>query len=154
MSKHVLHRQWLPFHLRHPSNITIRKSYDSWCIKAFATESTSNVASTFASAMPPWIVALSLILRRRERERLGARDYQLMQQTKHMRKMGNCRLLDELYLPPKRIQNFCTQWHANDNGLYQYLQPFFCPEPGAWPAQFYVRQVQKNLPLDIPPCLM
>ena len=60
-----------------------------------------------------------------------------------MRKMDGCKLIDELEIQLKGFHNFRqAACHAIDNGLDSYLSHFICPQPGVWPAQFYMRQVQ------------
>ena len=77
-----------------------------------------------------------------------------MQQTRVMRKIDHCKLLDEIKLPLKNFTNFLHAInHANENGLSDYLQSFLCPQPEDWPSQYYVRQIQYNLPDTLPPHL-
>ena len=78
-------------------------------------------------------------------------DYQEQQLNRSMRKMKDCRLLDELELPLKSFDNFLkAATHAVNHGLHLYLSSFICPQPGDWPAQFYMRQIQNNLPVHAP----
>ena len=143
---------------RFPGIPAIRKSdshINPHCITTknlieFAVERSSKVSTSFATAMPPWIYAM-FFDPERERERIEVHNYQLMQQTRTMRKMDHCRLIDEIHLPLKNFANFLHAIkHANDNGLSNYLQSFLCPQPGDWPAQFYVRQILYNLPDALP----
>ena len=81
-------------------------------------------------------------------------DYQEYHSIKSMRKMKDCRLVDELALPLKNFENFLeAATHASNCGLSQYLSHFLCPQPGDWPAQFYMRQIQYNLPPNSSSCL-
>ena len=81
-------------------------------------------------------------------------DYQEQQSNRSMRKMKDCRLIDELVLPLKSFENFLkAATHAVNYGLHQYLSSFICPQPGDWPAQFYMRQIQNNLPDHAPKSL-
>ena len=74
-------------------------------------------------------------------------DYQEYHSIKSMRKMKNCRLVGKLALPLKNFENFLeAATHASNCGLSQYLSHFLWPQPGDWPAQFYMRQIQYNLP--------
>ena len=57
--------------------------------------------------------------------------------------MDGCKLIDELELPLKGCNDFYkATHHAVSKGLGLYLSKFICPQPGDWPAQFYMRQVQ------------
>ena len=71
-------------------------------------------------------------------------DYQQHQTgVQAMRKMDGCKLIDELELPLKGFNDFYkAAHHAVSKGLGLYLSKFICPQPGDWPAQFYMRQVQ------------
>ena len=68
--------------------------------------------------------------------------------------MNGSRLIDELVLPLKSFENLCeAASHAVKKGLACYLDNFTCPQPGDWPAQFYMGQLQFNVPNDAPACL-
>ena len=93
--------------------------------------------------MPYWI-RTAFFDPEMERLRVEVHDYQAHQtETKSMRKMDGCRLIDEIELPLKSFQSFHqAACHAVRKGLGIYLERFICPQPGDWPAQFYMRQVQ------------
>ena len=80
---------------------------------------------TFASVMPPWIYAL-FFDPERERERLEVHDYQIMQQTRVVREMDHCKLLDEIKLPLKNFTTFLHAInHANENAFQIIFSHFF-----------------------------
>ena len=61
--------------------------------------------------------------------------------------MKDCRLIDEIELSLKSFEDFHhAASHAVQTGLGEYLQNFICPQPGDWPAQFFMRQLQYNAP--------
>ena len=43
--------------------------------------------------------------------------------------------------------------HAVEKGLGVYLETFICPQPGDWPAQFYMQQLHFNVPRKSPALL-
>lgn len=112
------------------------------------------LSSTFAASMPFWIRA-AFFDPEMERKRLEVHDYQQDQSSaRAMRKMKDCRLIDELELPLKSFENFLqAASHAVKCGLDHYLSLFICPQPGDWPAQFYMRQIQYHIPDQSPQCL-
>ncbi len=113
----------------------------------------STLASTYASVMPPWI-RLSFYDPEMGRKRVDIHDYQAQNDIRKLRKMKDCRLVDELELPLKSPGNFLeAATHAVNLGLGNYLANFICPQPGDWPAQFYMRQIQYNIPEEAPNCL-
>ncbi|XP_065061436.1 uncharacterized protein LOC135688497 [Rhopilema esculentum] len=109
----------------------------------FTTKMLSSLSTTFASSMPYWI-RTAFFDPEMERSRIEIHDYQEHQTGERaMRKMDGCKLIDELEIPLKGFHNFRqAACHAIDNGLDSYLSNFICPQPGDWPAQFYMRQVQ------------
>ncbi|XP_065071763.1 uncharacterized protein LOC135696323 [Rhopilema esculentum] len=90
-------------------------------LSQFASENMYKASSTFASTMPLWITA-EFFDPEKERKRLEIHDYQAMQQRRDMRRMQQCKLLDELELPLKNFENFLQALkHTTDQGLLQYL---------------------------------
>ncbi|XP_065054608.1 uncharacterized protein LOC135683316 [Rhopilema esculentum] len=68
--------------------------------------------------------------------------------------MENCKLVDEVEQKLRSFDDFLkTSAHALKVGLQKYLQYFLCPQPWDWPAQFYMRQVQYNIPENFPSSL-
>ena len=102
-----------------------------------------SLSTTFASSMPFWI-RTAFFDAEMERSRVEVHDYQQHQTgVQAMRKMDGCKLIDELELPLKGFNDFYkAAHHAVSKGLGLYLSKFICPQPGDWPAQFYMRQVQ------------
>ena len=102
-----------------------------------------SLSTTFASSMPFWI-RTAFFDPEMERSRVKVHDYQQHQTgVQAMRKMDGCKLIDELELPLKGFNDFYkAAHHAVSKGLSLYLSKFICPQPGDWPAQFYMRQVQ------------
>ncbi|XP_065071280.1 uncharacterized protein LOC135695966 [Rhopilema esculentum] len=117
-------------------------------------ENLPNLLSSFATIMPYWVKS-SFFNPEIERSRLEIHDYQQDQtSTKSLRKMENCKLVDEVEQKLRSFDDFLkTSAHALKLGLQKYLQYFLCPQPGDWPAQFYMRQVQYNIPENFPSCL-
>ena len=90
--------------------------------------------SSYASVMPQWIRA-TFFGPEMERNRIGIHNYQEYKLIKQLRKMKDCRLIDELEIPLKSLENFCQPAsHAVNQGLGRYLDTFICPQPGDWPA--------------------
>ena len=127
---------------------------DKDLLTAFVAEGVAKISGTYASVMPHWIRA-AFLDPEAERHRVGIHDYQQQQSVRGMRKMVHCRLIDELELPLKSFSDFLVAAkHAIHHGLGKYLSEFVCPQPGDWPAQFYMRQIQYSVPLaDAPTCL-
>ena len=93
--------------------------------------------------MPYWI-RTAFFDPEMERSRIEIHDYQEHQEEiRAMRKMEGCKLIDELELPLKGFANFQhVASYVVNNALNLYLAKFVFPQPGDWPAQFYMRQVQ------------
>ncbi|XP_065054170.1 uncharacterized protein LOC135682973 [Rhopilema esculentum] len=126
------------------------KVVDSALLEQILSENISNLSSTYASVMPHWI-RTTFFDPEMERKRMEEHDYQEQQSCKTIRQMKDCRLIDELELPLKSFQNFLdAATHAVNQGLHLYLSSFVCPFVGDWPAQFFMRQVQYNLPSFAP----
>ena len=109
----------------------------------FLDKSLPSLSATFASLMPHWVRS-SFFDPEAERTRVDFHNYQAQQiDVTAMRKMNGCRLLDSIEIPLKGFENFLkAACHAKEQGLGSYLEQFVCPQPGDWPAQFYMRQVQ------------
>ena len=69
---------------------------------------------------------------------------------KALRKMKECRIVDEVEMPLKCFDDFFKALcHADEQGRDRYLEHFICPQPDG-PAQFYMRQIQYNATGTVP----
>ena len=119
-------------------------------ISDFFERSCKKLFLTFASVMPQWIRTI-FFDPEMERHRYGQHNYQQQQSMKALRKMKECRLVDEVEMPLKCFDDFFkASCHAAEQGLDKYLEHFICPQPGDWPAQFYMRQIQYNATGTVP----
>ena len=108
-----------------PSAITPR--IDVSILKEFAANRMSSIADTYASVMPPWIRA-AFFDPETERHRVSIHDYQEQQSVRSMRKMVNCRLIDELEIRLKSFESFLeAAKYAVNHCLQKYLSSFICP---------------------------
>ena len=117
----------------------------------FIEDKMPQLFSSFATAMPHWVRS-SFFNPEIERHRLETHDYQEDQVNPNsLRRMEHCCLVDEIEQPLRSFNDFLkASSHAVNLGLDKYLHSFLCPQPGDWPAQFYMRQIQYNLPADVP----
>ena len=119
----------------------------------FTLASLPSLSQTFALVMPHWI-RVQFFDPAMERDRVDIHDYQAQSNVRELRKMANCRIVDELELPLKSFNCFLEAAnHAVSLGLDKYLNQFVYPQPGDWPAQFFMRQIEFNLPEHAPNCL-
>ena len=96
--------------------------------------------------MPLWIRA-AFFDPEEERKRITVHDYQTNKSLTEQRAVKDCRLIDEIELPLKSFEDFHhAASHAVQRGLGEYLKNFICPQPGDWPAQFYMQQLKYNAP--------
>ena len=127
------------------SNIINPNGIATSALTEFLDKSVPSLSATFASLMPHWVRS-AFFDPEAERTRVDIHNYQAQQMDiTAMRKMSACRLLDSIEVPLKGFENFLkAACHAKDHGLGSYLEQFVCPQPGDWPAQFYMRQVQNH----------
>ena len=74
-----------------------------------------------------------------ERHRVSIHDYQEQKSVWSMRKIVNRKVIDEFEICFKRFENLLkAAEYAVNHGLQKYMSSFICPQPGEWPAQFYM----------------
>ena len=93
--------------------------------------------------MPYWI-RTAVFDPEMERSTIERHDYQEHQEAiRAMQKMEGCKQSGQLELPVKGFANFQQVPRSPvNNALSPYLAKCICPQPGDWPAHFYMRQVQ------------